>query len=369
MKHIVDRKKRNRMWSILFCLLLSGVLGGCSFETESLYSDLGDLAGKRLAVYHGVLGDSLAQVHFPGADLKDYDKTLNLFIDIEGGKRDAVVMDGVTADVVMATNSDYTCLGRIGATAEGVGGIAVMVPTRQYAPLTDKEGDARGWLLRWKERIYRNLFADEAWHLITGGFYTTVVIFLGAAVFAFLLAVLLTYMGINHKWGWLYHPLHWFVFTIHDIPSVVLMMFFYYVVFASTSLSGIVVAAIALGVYTSASLTKIFKIHITQVSKEQRESGLMLGLTSRQVYRYVVFPQAVRTMLPLVIAELKLLLRSTSYAGYIAQKDLVKAVDAIRGVTFDAFLPLLIVSLLYLLLSWLIAKSVGGMCQKLFVHD
>jgi polar amino acid transport system substrate-binding protein len=213
------------------------------------------------------------------------------------------------------------------------------------------------------------LFAEEAWHLITGGFYTTVIIFLGAAVFAFLLAVLLTYMGINHKWGWLYQPLHWFVFTIHDIPSVVLMMFFYYVVFASTSLSGIVVAAIALGVYTSASLTKIFKIHITQISSEQRESGLMLGLTSRQVYRYVVFPQAVRTMLPLVIAELKLLLRSTSYAGYIAQKDLVKAVDAIRGVTFDAFLPLLIVSLLYLLLSWLISKSVGGICQKMFIHD
>ena len=247
MKSIVERKNLSRMWSILLCLLLLGTLGGCRPDAESLYDDLNDLAGKRLAVYHGVLGDSLAQVHFPGADLKDYDKTLNLFIDIEAGKRDAVVMDGVTADMVMATNFDYTCLGRIGATAEGVGGIAVMVPTRQYAPLADKELDARGWLQGWKERIHRNLFADEAWHLITGGFYTTVIIFLGAAVFAFLLAVLLTYMGINHKWGWLYHPLHWFVFTIHDIPSVVLMMFFYYVVFASTSLSGIVVAAIALG--------------------------------------------------------------------------------------------------------------------------
>lgn len=368
MAHIVERKKLSRVWCIGLFLLFLGTLSACRPDA-GFYTDLDDLTGKRLAVYHGVLGDSLAQVYFPGADLKDYDKTLNVFIDIEAGKRDAVVMDGVTADMVMATNSDYTCLGRIGATAEGVGGIAVMVPTRQYAPLADKEVDARGWLLRWKERIYRNLFAEEAWHLITGGFYTTVIIFLGAAVFAFLLAVLLTYMGINQCNGWLYQPLHWFVFTIHDIPSVVLMMFFYYVVFASTSLSGIVVAAIALGVYTSASLTKIFKIHITQISSEQRESGLMLGLTSRQVYRYVVFPQAVRTMLPLVIAELKLLLRSTSYAGYIAQKDLVKAVDAIRGVTFDAFLPLLIVSLLYLLLSWLISKSVGGICQKMFIHD
>ena len=51
---------------------------------------------------------------------------------------------------------------------------------------------------------------------------------------------------------------------------------------------------------------------------------------------------------------MKVLLRATSYAGYIAQKDLVKAVDAIRAQTYDAFVPLLIVSLFYLALSWVI---------------
>ena len=353
---------------ITLCLLVFFLATACRVEADKLYDDLDDLSDKRLAVYKSVLADSLAEKYFPQADFKNYEKTLDLFLDIEAGRRDAVIMDASAAEKVLEVNSDYVCLGRITSNV-GNHELVVVIPKRMYEPLASVEVEIQDVYDSWKEYVYRNILNKESQQLIVGGFYTTVLIFLGAAVFAFLLAILLTYMGINHKWGRLYHPLHWFVFTIHDIPSVVLMMFFYYVVFTGISMNGILIAAIALGVYTSASLTKIFKIHITQISKEQREAGLMLGLTSFQVYRYIVFPQAVRTMLPLVVAEMKLLLRSTSYAGYIAQKDLVKAVDAIRGITYDAFFPLLIVSLLYLLLSWMIAKCLNTLGYKLFTHD
>jgi ABC-type amino acid transport system permease subunit len=209
---------------------------------------------------------------------------------------------------------------------------------------------------------------DDALHLILSGFQNTLVIFFFGAIWALLLASFLTYLYINHKWQWLYRPLQWFVATIHDVPAVVLMMFFYYVIF-SASLNGIVVSIIALGVYTSGTLTKIFKIHIKQVGKEQYEAGRMLGFTSKQIYRLIVLPQAVKSMLPLVVGEMKVLLRATSYAGYIAQKDLVKAVDSIRAQTEDVFIPLLFVSLLYLLLSWMIGKIFHLLYVKFFYYD
>lgn len=224
------------------------------------------------------------------------------------------------------------------------------------------------WFQEWQLQIQRNFLTDDALTLILGGFQTTIIIFLFGAVWALALASFLTYLHINHKWQWLYRPLQWFVATIHDVPSVVLMMFFYYVIF-SASLHGVIVSIIALGVYTSGTLTKIFKIHINQVGKEQYESGRMLGFTPRQIYRYIILPQAVKNMLPLVVGELKVLLRATSYAGYIAQKDLVKAVDAIRNQTEDVFIPLLFISLLYLFLSWLIAKSFQLLYEKLFQYD
>ena len=224
------------------------------------------------------------------------------------------------------------------------------------------------WLKDWEQQIYRNFLTDDALHLILGGFQNTLVIFFFGAIWALLLASFLTYLYINHKWQWLYRPLQWFVATIHDVPAVVLMMFFYYVIF-SASLNGIVVSIIALGVYTSGTLTKIFKIHIKQVGKEQYEAGRMLGFTSKQIYRLIVLPQAVKSMLPLVVGEMKVLLRATSYAGYIAQKDLVKAVDSIRAQTEDVFIPLLFVSLLYLLLSWMIGKIFHLLYVKFFYYD
>jgi ABC-type amino acid transport system permease subunit len=224
------------------------------------------------------------------------------------------------------------------------------------------------WLKDWEQQIYRNFLTDDALHLILSGFQNTLVIFFFGAIWALLLASFLTYMYINHKWQWLYRPLQWFVATIHDVPAVVLMMFFYYVIF-SASLNGIVVSIIALGVYTSGTLTKIFKIHIKQVGKEQYEAGRMLGFTSKQIYRLIVLPQAVKSMLPLVVGEMKVLLRATSYAGYIAQKDLVKAVDSIRAQTEDVFIPLLFVSLLYLLLSWMIGKIFHLLYAKFFYYD
>ena len=224
------------------------------------------------------------------------------------------------------------------------------------------------WLQDCQQQIYRNFLTDEALHLILSGFQNTIVIFFWGAIWALLLATFLTYLHINHKWQWLYRPLHWFVATIHDVPAVVLMMFFYYVVF-SASLDGILVSIIALGVYTSGTLTKIFKIHIKQVGKEQYEAGRMLGFTPKQIYRLIILPQAVKSMLPLVVGEMKVLLRATSYAGYIAQKDLVKAVDSIRTQTEDVFLPLFFISLLYLFLSWLIGKIFHLLHVKFFCYD
>ena len=220
---------------------------------------------------------------------------------------------------------------------------------------------------QWRNAL-QSILSWDMWRLILGGLRTTVIIFIFAAIAAILLGALLTYLAISHKWPWLYKPLSWFVTTVHDIPSVALMMFFYYVIFAG-EMNGVVVSIIALGVYTSGSLAKIFKIHILQVGPGQIEAGRALGMTTRQCYRYIVLPQAVKSMLPLVIADLKVQLRATSYAGYIAQKDLIKAVFAVREQYADTFLPLIIVSIMYLILSWMIAQVIQFLYVKFFKYD
>lgn len=333
---------------------------------EQCYDEIADLDQKRIGILNNKAAESSVAAQFPEAEILHYSKPLTLFLEIEANKCDAALVSEGTATQLLTRNSDYGSLGKI-ETADG-GCLSVIVPRSMIsADNIDAMGD-ENWWGSVHSKIHRNLFAKDAMLLILGGLYTTVVIFVFAAILAILLGAFLAYLEITHKWKWLYKPLHIFIATIHEVPSVVLMMFFYYAVFAGM-LHGTLVAIIALGIYASEPLSKIFEVHITQVGKDQLEAARMLGLKPKQAYRYVILPQAVKTMLPIVGDQLKALMRSTSYAGYIAQTDLVKAADAIRGLTYDSFVPLLIISLLYLILAWLIGKSLDLLYAKLFIND
>jgi polar amino acid transport system permease protein len=95
----------------------------------------------------------------------------------------------------------------------------------------------------------------------------------------------------------------------------------------------------------------------------------MLGLTGWKKYRYVILPQAVKPMLPLIGAESKVLLRATTYAGYISELDLVKVTEIIRNQTYDVLVPLLLVSVIFLILSKIIVKSLSVIYKKAFKYD
>ena len=345
-------------------LSLLTFLGGCT--SKALYKDVSDISEKNIGILKSNIDMKDAESVFPHASVTEYDKVISLFLDMESNRCDVAVMTQEIADMVVKRNQDYVLLGSV-ATPDSEE-FFVVVPRKDVAVGEDSSIREMSLFEKIKGSLSRNLFNEKAMHLIWGGFKTTVIIFFFGAIVAVILGAFLTYLSITHKCLWLYKPLSWFVMTIHDIPSVVLMMFFFYVVFGG-AMNGILVSIIALGIYTSGALYKIFKIHIMQVGKEQLEAGQMLGVSTFKCYRYIILPQAVKTMLPLVGGELKLLLRATSYAGYIAQKDLVKAVDAIRSFTYDAFVPLLLVSLLYLLLSWLIVKTLDCISKKYFYND
>ncbi|MBO5732757.1 MAG: ABC transporter permease subunit [Alistipes sp.] len=162
--------------------------------------------------------------------------------------------------------------------------------------------------------------------------------------------------------------MHWFVTTIRDIPSVALMMLFYYVIFAG-KVNGIIVTIIAAGLYTSGAIEGIFTRNINKVGKGQIEAGRALGMTTRQCYRYIVLPQAAKMMIPTLTDQVKIQLRITSYAGYIAQTDLIRAVFDVQNIYSDMLAPLLVASLFYLIMAKSIIRGVRVITTKLFKYD
>ena len=62
--------------------------------------------------------------------------------------------------------------------------------------------------------------------------------------------------------------------------------------------------------------------------------------------------------MPLFRSQCIALLKGTSIVGYIAIQDLTRAGDIIRGRTFDALVPLLVVTVIYFVLAWLLGLAV-----------
>ena len=141
---------------------------------------------------------------------------------------------------------------------------------------------------------------------------------------------------------------------IAGIPELVLLLILFYIVFARSGLPAYLVAVVAFALYFASGASDIYASSLNAIPHGQTEAGLALGFTRAQTFFHIVLPQALKRGLPLYKGQCVSLLKGTSIVGYIAIQDLTRAGDMIRSRTFDAVIPLLIVTVLYFLLVWLI---------------
>ena len=141
-------------------------------------------------------------------------------------------------------------------------------------------------------------------------------------------------------------------------------MIIYYVILASVT-NKIAVAAIAFGLNSAAYVAEIVRSGIMSVEIGQFEAGRSLGLNYRQTMQCIIIPQAVKNILPALLNEFISLLKETSISGYIGLMDLTKGGDIIRSNTYEAFLPLIAVAMIYLILVMLLSFGVSRLERKL----
>jgi ABC-type amino acid transport system permease subunit len=130
---------------------------------------------------------------------------------------------------------------------------------------------------------------------------------------------------------------------------VVQLLIIYFVIFGSVDVSKVLVAIVAFGVNSGAYVAEIIRSGIMAVDGGQMEAGRRLGMSYGTTMRSVILPQAFKNVLPALGNEFIVLLKETSVCGYIALQDLTKGGDIIRSQTYDAFLPLIAVALIYLI--------------------
>ncbi len=218
----------------------------------------------------------------------------------------------------------------------------------------DSENNKGGFVASCKHAIQKNLIAEDRWRFITDGLLLTLIISFFAILFGSLFGIVVYRMG-ESRLRWARSIAKVYNGFIAGIPELVLLLVLFYVVFAKSGLSAEVVAIIAFAMCFASSAADIYKTALDAVPHGQTEAGLALGFTPVQTFFNIIFPQAVKRGLPLYKGLCINILKATSIVGYIAIQDLTRAGDLIRSRTFDALVPLLVVTVLYFLLVWLLA--------------
>ncbi|XOQ48926.1 MAG: Arginine transport system permease protein ArtQ [Eubacteriales bacterium] len=156
--------------------------------------------------------------------------------------------------------------------------------------------------------------------------------------------------------------------VIRGTPIIVQLMIMWYIVF-QWSTNRIAAAILAFGINSGAYVAEIIRGGIQSVDKGQVEAGRSLGLNQRDTMVKIVFPQALKNVLPAIGNEFIALVKETSVAGYIAIQDLTKGGDTIRSITYDAFTPLLAVAAIYLLIVVGLTTLLGKLERRLHRSD
>ena len=155
------------------------------------------------------------------------------------------------------------------------------------------------------------------------------------------------------------------VWLVQAMPILILLMVLYYLIFGRTSVSGITVAVIGFTLTFGATVYSLISTGVDTVDKGQTEGAYALGVGSRRTFFEIVLPQAIPHILPAYKSEIGSLIQGTSIVGYIAVQDLTKIGDIVRGRTYEAFFPLVVVAVIYILLSVLVNFAIGRVIDRI----
>lgn len=224
-----------------------------------------------------------------------------------------------------------------------------------------------------QNRFYLNFIKDDRWKYLWDGLGTTLkitffAVLLGIAL-GFLVAIVRSTYDKTGKLKVLNVVCKIYLTVFRGTPVVVQLLITYFVIFGSVDVSKTLVAILAFGINSGAYVAEIFRSGIMSIDNGQFEAGRSLGFNYVQTMIYIVMPQAFKNVLPALGNEFISLLKETSVSGYIAIQDLTKGGDIIRSRTYDAFMPLIAVALVYLVLVMIFTKLVNMLERRLRNSD
>lgn len=148
-----------------------------------------------------------------------------------------------------------------------------------------------------------------------------------------------------------------FIAIVMAIPIVILLLWVYYALPLASGflISDVAALVIALTLNQTAIMAENYRSGLKAIPLGQRDGALVLGMSRWQALRYVVLPQVLRTILPLLASSSIVLVKDSSIATFIGTNDLLNATRTAALQTFRPLELFSIAAVLYFALTYPIA--------------
>ncbi len=228
----------------------------------------------------------------------------------------------------------------------------------------------------------QSFIEDDRWLYIVKGLGITITVAVGALILGVIFGVIVAVIRSAHDQrkhkktkdlgyyllGILDFICKVYLTVIRGTPMMVQLLIMYFVIFASST-NTTMVAILAFGINSGAYVAEIIRGGIMSIDAGQMEAGRSLGLNYIKTMRYIIIPQAIKNILPALGNEMITLLKDTSLVTVIGLKDMVKGALIIQGRTYQAFLPLVSVAIIYLILVIILSKLLTLLERRLRESD
>ncbi len=157
-----------------------------------------------------------------------------------------------------------------------------------------------------------------------------------------------------------------YVETFRNIPLILLLFWLFYVLptLLDVQIPPFTTAILGLVLIISAYNAETFRAGVNSIRRSQGDAALALGMSSLQLMRIVILPQAVRRVLPILATTWVSLFKDTSLVSVIAVSELSYVGLEIRSATFRILEVLTALAALYWCLGYPQAKLVDWMHRR-----
>jgi polar amino acid transport system permease protein len=170
------------------------------------------------------------------------------------------------------------------------------------------------------------VLTERGWYFLTTlleGLPATVTVAIGALLFALIFGLLAALLRLS-RWRLLRLPAIAYIELFRGTPALVQLFVIYFgLPDIGIEPSPFQAAIIGLGLNGAAYLAEIYRAGIEAIHRGQMEASLSLGMTPARAMRYIILPQAIRTMLPPMANFAIVLLKDTAIIFVVAVPEIM----------------------------------------------